>query len=47
MIPSESQIAKEIAAFGPGLGVMQAINRIRQRAWIQEQQRRNVREVGL
>ena len=47
MIPSEAQIAKEIAAFGPGLGVYQAINRIRQRAWIVEQQRRNVRGFGL
>ena len=47
MIPSEAQIAKEIAAFGPNLGKMQAINRIRQRAWIQDQQRRNVLGVGL
>jgi hypothetical protein len=31
MIPSDTQIDREIAFFGPGLGRMQAINRIRQR----------------
>ena len=31
MIPSNQQIDREIAFFGPGLGRMQAINRIRQR----------------
>jgi len=40
MTPSPERIAREIAAFGPGLGKMQAINRIRQRDWILEQRRR-------
>lgn len=39
MIPSDPQIAREIAAFGPGMGRMQAINRIRQREFILRERR--------
>lgn len=42
MIPNDIQIAQEMAAF-PGLGKMQAINRIRQRTHIMEDRRRNSR----
>jgi len=42
MIPGDAQIEQEMAAF-PGLGKMQAINRIRQRARLMEDRRRNSR----
>jgi len=38
MIPSDNQIANEIRAL-PGLGRMQAINRIRSREWILQARR--------
>lgn len=45
MIPSDTQIDREIRAL-PGLGRMQAINRIRSREWIM-QTRRDARHCPL